>query len=236
MRGECFGRRSPGIAHAARRRAAASVRGDWLGALLFNEMPQVARRVTRMWSARARRSSAVSHEARPRSGPVELTAMVGADVCGYEEQARRKAEAFQGIAIWYSVRIRPIRRTAELTSTCGVKALYRGNSPALWAFPCISRHLERHFSHSDRPILKKTDALATFRIGQSGFVPGGGRRTLGKGRGRPERSYHQPGRTVVGLRCAWPGSNRADASRRVLVFFSQPAYSRLMRVATHFSL
>ncbi|SDU24872.1 hypothetical protein SAMN05428979_2528 [Stappia sp. ES.058] len=79
-----------------------------------------------------------------------MAAMVGADVCGYEEQARRKAGAFQGIATWYPVRIRPIRRTLELTSTCGVKALDRGNGPALRAFPCISRHLERHFSHINR--------------------------------------------------------------------------------------
>jgi hypothetical protein len=72
--------------------------------------------------------------------------MVGADLCGYEEQAHRKANAFQGFATKYAVQIRPIQGTIELTSTCRVKALDRANNPALRAFPSISRHLERHSS------------------------------------------------------------------------------------------
>ena len=76
-----------------------------------------------------------------------MTEMVGADLCGYEEQARRKAEALQGLVTNQAVQIRPIRRTIELTSSCRVKALGRGNRPALRTFPCISRHLERHFGH-----------------------------------------------------------------------------------------
>lgn len=32
------------------------------------------------------------------SGPINLAGMVEADLCGYEEQVRRKAEAFHGLA------------------------------------------------------------------------------------------------------------------------------------------
>jgi hypothetical protein len=79
-----------------------------------------------------------------------MTEMVGADLRGYEEQSRGKAEAFQGLATSEPVQIRPIRRTLDMASTCRVEALDRGNDPALRASPCISRHPERHFSHINR--------------------------------------------------------------------------------------
>jgi hypothetical protein len=71
--------------------------------------------------------------------------MVGANLRGGKEQARGKAEAFQGLATLTPVQIRPIRRTFDLTAICRVKALDRGANPALRAFPCIACHIERHF-------------------------------------------------------------------------------------------
>ncbi|SDU34318.1 hypothetical protein SAMN05428979_3105 [Stappia sp. ES.058] len=79
-----------------------------------------------------------------------MTAMAGADLCGYEGKPAGRLEPFKGLRHGIPCGSTLIRRTAELTSTCGVKALDRGNGRALWAFPCISRHLDRHFSHGNR--------------------------------------------------------------------------------------
>jgi hypothetical protein len=58
-----------------------------------------------------------------------MAEMVEADLCGYEERSRRKAEAFQGFATLEPVQIRPIRRTLDMASTCRVEALDRGTTP-----------------------------------------------------------------------------------------------------------
>ena len=63
--------------------------------------------------------------------------MVGTNLCGGEEQTRRKADAFQGVATLASVPIRPIRRTFELTSPCCVKALDRGHTPLVGLFRAL---------------------------------------------------------------------------------------------------
>jgi hypothetical protein len=76
--------------------------------------------------------------------------MVGADLRGCAKQGRRKAEAFQGVATSKPVQISPIRRTIDMASICHVKAFDRGGYPAPQAFPCISRHLERHSSQINR--------------------------------------------------------------------------------------
>ncbi|WP_428696691.1 hypothetical protein [Stappia sp.] len=77
-----------------------------------------------------------------------MAELVGVNLCGDEEQGRRKANAFQGLATLTPVQIRPIRGTFDLTAICRVKAFDRGANPALRAFPSISCHVERHFRQS----------------------------------------------------------------------------------------
>ena len=83
------------------------------------------------------------------SGLIGVVAMVGADLCGWKEQARRKSSDFQGLATLQAVQVRPIARTGDMAAICGVEALDRGISPTLRAPPCMSCHLARHFDHTN---------------------------------------------------------------------------------------
>jgi hypothetical protein len=77
---------------------------------------------------------------------MNLVEMVGVDLCGDKEQARRKVETFQGRATQYPRKSARSVGAFDLTSICVVKVLDRGTDPAHRTFPCISRHIERHLS------------------------------------------------------------------------------------------
>ncbi len=79
------------------------------------------------------------------SGPTKLHKMVGANLYGYKKEMRTEPSGFQAFTTQYSVQIDPIHGTTDLTSHYSVKAFDRGTNPALQAFPCIPRHIERHF-------------------------------------------------------------------------------------------